>query len=103
MTPSGVLQTFRLLESRLFEPTAAVSHPPRDVPDGKGRAQGPPDRQDKIGSEPEHGEGDPEDLALHGWIVRLFHHLPFPSGRLRGDFGLALLRNAAIPALRLWV
>src|ERR1700687_1548052 len=48
-----------------LEPAAAVSQPPGDVSDWKSRAQSPPDRQNKIGGEPEHSEREPENLALH--------------------------------------
>jgi hypothetical protein len=44
------------LSWRSLEPAAAVSQPPRDVSDGNGCAQSPPERQNKIGGEPEHGE-----------------------------------------------
>ena len=54
----------------LFEPAAAVRHPPRDVSDGNGRGQGPPDRQNEIGGEPEHSEREPENLALHTLLSR---------------------------------
>src|ERR1700720_3497455 len=44
-----------------LEPAAAVSQPPGDVSDGDGRTQSPPERQNEIGGEPEHGERGPED------------------------------------------
>src|SRR3977135_3768715 len=52
-------------EHRSLEPAAAVSEPPRDVSDRNGRAQRPPDRQNEIGGQAEHGEREPEDLPLH--------------------------------------
>src|ERR1039458_388874 len=66
----------------LLKPAAAVGHPPRDEDDGDGRGQRPPERQNEVGQQPEHGEGDPEDLALHIPDCRAFapRRIPF-SGR----------------------
>src|ERR1035441_9265863 len=53
----------------LFEPSAAVSDPPRNENEGNGRAHRPPDRQNEIGAHAEHGEHEPEHLAFHPSIV----------------------------------
>ena len=49
-----------------LEPATAIRHPPRDEHDGKGRAEGPPERQEDIRKQAEHDEHEPEDLAFHG-------------------------------------
>ena len=72
-----------------LEPAAAVSHPPGDAYDGNGRAQRPPERQNEIGSEPEHGERDPEDLALHILDCRSFPPPAIPATGLQTNFGYA--------------
>lgn len=54
---------------RLFEPVGAIGDPPREIGDGDGRGQCPPQRQEEIGEQAEHEEDGPKDLALHFWIV----------------------------------
>ena len=54
----------------VLEPIAAVGDPPGNIGDRDGRAQGPPERQKKIGEQAEDDEREPEDLALHVWIVK---------------------------------
>jgi len=105
------------------KPAAAVSQPPRDVSDRNGRAQRPPERQNEIGGEPEHGEREPEDLRSILWIVGRFRLLRsgqeacrktsvFVSRHPRRDWGLprllwslAAARDAASPSvqeIKLW-
>ncbi len=49
----------------LLKPSAAIGDPPGDVRDRNGCPQCPPEWQYDIGEDAEHGEGGPEDLALH--------------------------------------
>ena len=52
-----------------LEPAAAVREPPAEEGDGNRREQRPPERQEKIGGEPEHDEARPENLFLHANIL----------------------------------
>src|ERR1700694_5391145 len=70
-----------------LEPAAAVSQPPGDVSDGNGRAQRPPDRKNEIGGEPEHGEREPEDFALHTLDCKSFSRLMVSVGSREKNFG----------------
>ena len=70
-----------------LEPAAAVSQPPGDVSDGDGRTQSPPERQNEIGGEPEHGEREPEDLALHTLDCKSFPLLTIRVRSLKENFG----------------
>lgn len=54
---------------RNSEPVAAVGDPPADPDDGDGRGQGPPEWENDVGENAEHGEADPENFALHWAIV----------------------------------
>src|SRR6202165_985881 len=80
-------------EHRSLEPAAAVSQPPGDVSDRDGRPQRPPDRQNEIGGEPEHGEREPEDLALHTLDCRSFALYMTSVGSRRKNFGLGRISN----------
>ena len=53
----------------LLEPPAAIGDPPRENHDWDCRSQRPPDGKHEIGHQAENGEKDPENLALHLWIV----------------------------------
>ena len=76
-----ILRTLRtlLLEPDLFEPAAAVSHPPGNVDDRNGGSDGPPDWQYDIGQDSEDGERGPEDLALHTINCKSFRRRPSRS------------------------
>src|ERR1700675_1612215 len=78
-----------------LEPAAAVSQPPRDISDRNGRPQGPPERQNKIGGESEHGEREPEDLALHTLDCRSFPLHMISIWTLRKNFGLGSNQQSA--------
>ena len=75
-----------------LEPAAAVSQPPGDVSDGDGRTQSPPERQNEIGGEPEHGEREPEDLAFHALDCKSFPPFTIWAGGVKENFGF-LSRN----------
>jgi len=51
------------------EPLASISDPPGEEEDGNSRGEAPPNRQHKIGCQPEDAENHPEDFPLHGLIV----------------------------------
>ena len=54
--------------ARRSEPVAAIGHPPGDIEDGDGRGDRPPQGQDEVRHQAQHGEDHPENLALH-WII----------------------------------
>ena len=85
-----------------LEPAAAVSQPPGDVSDGDGRTQSPPERQNEIGGEPEHGEREPEDLALHTLDCKSFPPFTIWAGGLKENFGFyheILVESGLAPSL----
>src|SRR5271157_1624095 len=82
-----IIATTKQSANLLLEPAAAISQPPRRVPDGNGRAQRPPDRQDHIGDQPEHSERDPENLALHTLNCKSFVRRSISDRRTPGNFG----------------
>ena len=49
------------------ESVAAIGHPPTEDADGDGCEQCSQNGQGKIREQAEGDEGDPEDLALHGF------------------------------------
>src|SRR5258706_5627015 len=79
-----------------LEPAAAVGQPPGDVSDRNGRTQSPPERQNEIGGEPEHGEREPEDLALHTLDCRSFALHMISIWTLRKNFGFASNQQSAL-------
>src|ERR1700674_2027032 len=82
------------LSGSSLEPAAAVSQPPRDVSDRNGRPQSPPERQNEIGGEPEHGEREPEDLALHNLDCKSFPPFTIWVGGLKKNFGFRITTSA---------
>ena len=79
----------------LLEPAAAVSHPPRDIHDGNARAQRPPERQNKIRQHSEHGQRQPENLALHSLDCKSFVLIAIPITGLPKNFSFAVGRCRA--------
>src|SRR5271156_3143778 len=81
----------------LLEPPAAVGQPPRDVHEGNARAQCPPERQNEIGNQPEHGKGDPEDLALHTLDCKSFAPPMILVAGRRKNFGYVQMTVSPSP------
>ena len=52
------------------EPLTPIRHPPADNHDGNCGGERPPERQDEIGDQAKQGEYDPENFALHEFILR---------------------------------
>ena len=61
--------------ARLSKPVAPIRDPPTHINQSDGRRQRPPERQNKIRRQPEHGEADPEDLRS----IRAFYPPAFLS------------------------
>src|ERR1700674_2810343 len=53
------------------EPVAAIGDPPTHKNYRDGGQQCPPKREYEISRQAQHGEADPEDLSLHGFILVL--------------------------------
>lgn len=53
----------------MLEPVTAVGDPPAYVEDRDRGSKRPPERQDEVGGQAEHGEADPEYFLLHSSIL----------------------------------